>query len=76
MSDIESPYVNINTVVDYFQVSLSTIRKWVYTGQIPASSYIKVGDIYRFRLDEVEAALTSKTSKAHKEALKTKPEGE
>ena len=76
MSDIESPYVNINTVVDYFQVSISTIRKWVYTGEIPASSYIKVGDIYRFRLDEVEAALTSKTSKAHKEALKTKPEGE
>ena len=37
MSDIESPYVNINTVVDYFQVSLSTIRKWVYTGEIPAS---------------------------------------
>ena len=76
MSDIESPYVNINTVVDYFQVSLSTIRKWVYTGKIPASSYIKVGDIYRFRLDEVEAALASKTNKAQKEASKTNSEGE
>ena len=76
MSDIESPYVNINTVVDYFQVSLSTIRKWVYTGEIPASSYIKVGGIYRFRLDEVEAALASKTNKAQKEASKTNSEGE
>ena len=76
MSDIESPYVNINTVVDYFQVSISTIRKWVYKGEIPASSYIKVGDIYRFRLNEVEAALASKTDKAQKEASKTNSEGE
>ena len=76
MSDIESPYVNINTVVDYFQVSISKIRKWVYTGEIPASSYIKVGDIYRFRLNEVEAALASKTNKAQKEASKTNSEGE
>lgn len=74
MSDIESPYVNINTVVDYFQVSISTIRKWVYTGEIPASSYIKVGDIYRFRLDEVEAALASQTNKAQKEASNSEGE--
>jgi len=74
MSDIESPYVNINTVVDYFQVSLSTIRKWVYTGEIPASSYIKVGGIYRFRLDEVEAALASQTNKAQKEASNSEGE--
>tara|TARA_R110000824_G_scaffold221821_1_gene408979 strand:+ start:919 stop:1149 length:231 start_codon:yes stop_codon:yes gene_type:complete len=76
MSDTESPYVNINTVVEHYKVSLSTIRKWIYTGEIPASSYIKVGDIYRFRLDEVEAALASKTNKAQKEASKSKPEGE
>jgi len=74
MSDIESPYVNINTVVDYFQVSISTIRKWVYTGEIPASSYIKVGGIYRFRLDEVEAALASQTNKAQKEASNSEGE--
>ena len=76
MSDTESPYVNINTVVEHYKVSLSTIRKWIYTGEIPASSYIKVGDVYRFRLDEVEAALASKTAKAHKEASTSKPEGE
>jgi hypothetical protein len=35
-----------------------------------------VGDIYRFRLDEVEAALASKTNKAQKEASKTNSEGE
>tara|TARA_R110001632_G_scaffold109674_1_gene220027 strand:- start:869 stop:1099 length:231 start_codon:yes stop_codon:yes gene_type:complete len=76
MSDTESPYVNINTVVEHYKVSLSTIRKWIYTGEIPASSYIKVGDVYRFRLDEVEAALASKTNKAHKEASTSKSEGE
>ena len=76
MSDTESPYVNINTIVEHYKVSLSTIRKWIYTGEIPASSYIKVGDIYRFRLDEVEAALASKTNKAHKEASTSKSEGE
>jgi excisionase family DNA binding protein len=76
MSDTESPYVNINTVVEHYKVSLSTIRKWIYAGEIPASCYIKVGDIYRFRLAEVEAALASKTNKAHKEASKSKPEGE
>lgn len=59
MSDIETPYVNINKVADYFKVSVSTIRKWVHSGQIPASAYINIGEVYRFRLDDVEAALTA-----------------
>ena len=59
MSDVETPYTNINKVADYFQVSISTIRKWMQTGAIPANTYIKVGEVYRFRLDDVEAALTA-----------------
>ena len=55
----ETPYVNIGTVADYFQVSVSTIRKWVHSGEIPTNTYIKVGEVYRFRLKDIEAALTA-----------------
>tara|TARA_B110000483_G_scaffold222253_1_gene279054 strand:+ start:3085 stop:3318 length:234 start_codon:yes stop_codon:yes gene_type:complete len=64
MSDIETPYVNINKVADYFKVSVSTIRKWVHSGQIPADTYINIGEVYRFRLDDVEAALTAASKEA------------
>ena len=57
----ETPYVNINKVADYFQVSVSTIRKWVNNGSVPDNTYIKIGEVYRFRLDDVEAALTAAT---------------
>ncbi len=60
----ESPYVNIHKVADYFLVSASTIRKWVNSGHIPASTYLKVGEVYRFRIPDVEAALTAATKKA------------
>lgn len=60
----ESPYVNIHKVADYFQVAASTIRKWLYSGHIPANTYIKVGEVYRFRIPEVEAALSVATKKA------------
>ena len=62
----ETPYTNINKVADYFQVSISTIRKWVNNGYIPNSAYIKIGEVYRFRLDDVESALSeaSKTGMA------------
>ena len=65
----ETPYVNINKVADYFQVSVSTIRKWVNNGYIPDSTYIKIGEVYRFRLDDVEAALTAATQQGQNEAL-------
>jgi|TARA_B110000305_G_scaffold35161_1_gene34966 excisionase family DNA binding protein len=76
MSEVETPYVNINKVADYFKVSVSTIRKWVNSGQIPADTYINIGEVYRFRLDDVEAALTVKTKKVQTRASKTKKDGE
>jgi|TARA_R100000329_G_scaffold126992_1_gene105664 excisionase family DNA binding protein len=69
MSDKETPYTNINSVADYFQVSISTIRKWVQNGSIPTDTYIKVGEVYRFRLDDVEAALTAAQKKGQDDAL-------
>jgi excisionase family DNA binding protein len=69
MSDVETPYTNINAVADYFQVSVSTIRKWCRNGAIPLDTYIKVGEVYRFRLDDVEAALTAAQQKGQDSAL-------
>ena len=76
MSEVETPYVNINKVADYFKVSVSTIRKWVNSGQIPADTYINIGEVYRFRLDDVEAALTVKTKKVQTRASTTTNDGE
>lgn len=76
MSEVETPYVNINQVADYFKVSVSTIRKWMNSGHIPAHAYIGIGEIYRFRIDDVEAALTVKTRKVQTRASKTKKDGE
>ena len=58
----DTPYVNIGKVADYFQVSVST-KKVGNHKSIPEDTYIKVGEVYRFRLDDVEAALTHNTKK-------------
>lgn len=50
-------YVTIRDVATYFKVSVSTIRNWVRAGTIPASTYIKAGDTYRFSLGKIEEAL-------------------
>lgn len=62
MTEVDSKYVNMNQVADYFNLSLSTIRKWVHTGHIPSSAYINIGEVYRFRLDDVEAALNKQAT--------------
>lgn len=52
-----SEYATIRDVAGYFVVSVSTVRNWIRAGIIPASTYIKVGDTYRFNLASVEEAL-------------------
>jgi len=77
MSEVETPYVNINQVADYFKVSVSTIRKWMNSGHLPAHAYIGIGEIYRFRIDDVEAALTATPKEAQVSAsTTTKKDGE
>tara|TARA_R100000654_G_scaffold71407_1_gene102292 strand:+ start:412 stop:666 length:255 start_codon:yes stop_codon:yes gene_type:complete len=51
-------YVPIEDVAKYFSVSISTIRAWVRQNQIPKDTYIKVGNTYRFCVDDVADALT------------------
>ena len=65
---MDSPkYVPIEDVAKYFSVSISTIRAWVRQNQIPKDTYIKVGNTYRFCVDDVANALT-KTKDTDEEA--------
>tara|TARA_R110000824_G_scaffold31369_1_gene102250 strand:- start:247 stop:645 length:399 start_codon:yes stop_codon:yes gene_type:complete len=56
-------FVPIEDVAKHFSVSVSTVRAWVRQKHIPEDTYIKVGSsvkpIYRFRISDVESALTS-----------------
>ena len=55
MSD--KPFVPIEELAKHFTVSVSTIRAWVRQGFIPKSTYVKVGNTYRFSVDAVSDAL-------------------
>ena len=52
-------YVPIEDVAKYFSVSISTIRAWVRQNQIPKDTYIKIGNTYRFCVDDVANALSN-----------------
>ena len=54
-------YVDINVIAEYFGISKQTISKWVQAGNIPANTYIKVGDTYRYNLEAIEKALVKRT---------------
>jgi len=51
------PFVPIEELAKHFTVSVSTIRAWIRQGAIPKSTYIKVGNTYRFSVDDVSEAL-------------------
>lgn len=57
---IREGYVPVEKVAQYLCVTIHTIRAWVRSGQIPRSAYIKVGNTYRFSIEDVVAALTAK----------------
>jgi len=69
-------YVPIEDVAKYFSVSISTIRAWVRQNQIPKDTYIKVGNTYRFCVDDVADALTKKkdSNAEHEEEFHDKAE--
>lgn len=58
------PFVPIEELSKHFSVSVSTIRAWVRQGHIPKATYIKVGNTYRFSIDDVSIALTKKDNAA------------
>jgi|TARA_R100000234_G_scaffold79641_1_gene49857 predicted DNA-binding transcriptional regulator AlpA len=51
------PFVPIEKVADHFAVSISTVRTWIRTDNLPKDSFLKIGNTYRFRLSEVSDAL-------------------
>jgi len=60
MTDQEkSPYSTIEEVAKHFTVSISTIRSWIRNGDIPKTTYIKVGNTYRFRIPMIDEALST-----------------
>lgn len=54
---MSKPFVPIEELAKHFTVSISTIRAWIRQGAIPKSTYIKVGNTYRFSVDDVADAL-------------------
>ena len=47
----------IDSVADYFSVSVSTVRNWLRRGKLPESTYIKIGQTYRFNFQRVAEAM-------------------
>jgi hypothetical protein len=58
------PYVPIEVLAKHFTVSVTTVRAWVRQGLVPAHTYIKIGNTYRFSLSKVVAALTAAPAEA------------
>ena len=52
------PFVPIENLAKHFAVSISTIRAWVRQGHIPKTTYIKIGNTYRFNKTSATEELT------------------
>jgi excisionase family DNA binding protein len=50
-------YVTITDLAKFFNVSVSTVRSWIRTGVLTSNDYLKVGNTYRFKMADVDAAL-------------------
>ena len=57
------PYMAIAALAKHFSVSISTVRNWVRSGQIPPDTYVKVSTTYRFNVAKVEEALLASTTR-------------
>lgn len=51
------PFASSETLGEYLDMSVHTIRQWVKDGKIPRNAYIKVGNTYRFHVGAVQDAL-------------------
>lgn len=62
-------YVSIDDVAKYYSVSVSTVRSWIRTNKLTASDFLKLGNTYRFKIADVDAALRRVSSKATAEPV-------
>ena len=56
---MSGPYVPIEDLANHFSVSVSTIRGWLKRNQIPNHTFIRVGNTYRFSIEDVSVALSA-----------------
>jgi excisionase family DNA binding protein len=50
-------YVSIEDVAKYYSVSVSTVRAWIRTNKLTSTDFLKLGNTYRFKIADVDAAL-------------------
>jgi excisionase family DNA binding protein len=62
-------YVSIEEVAKYYSVSVSTVRTWIRTGKLTTTDFLKLGNTYRFKIADVDAALRRVSADAPVEAL-------
>ena len=67
------PFIQIEDLAKHFAVSISTIRAWVRQGHIPKSTYIKIGNTYRFNKTSVTEALTGKAKEEERAEIRNEP---
>lgn len=53
----KGPFASADTLKDYLDVSVHTVRQWVRDGKIPRTAYMKIGTTYRFHVPAVQDAL-------------------
>jgi len=56
----QEPYVDTAAVAKFFSVTEPTIRRWVRSGELPPSTYIAVGGVYRFSIQRIIEALSNR----------------
>lgn len=69
-------YTRIDSVAEFFDVSVSTVRNWIKQGLIPTDTYYKVGSTYRFNIPAIEAALLQRTEKPQTQRTEPQEEGD
>jgi hypothetical protein len=57
-------YVPIEELAQHLSLAITTVRSWVRMGVIPKSTYLKIGNTYRFNIAEVVEKLKESSIKA------------
>jgi excisionase family DNA binding protein len=55
-------YVSIEDVAKYYRVSVSTVRTWIRTDKLTSNDFLKLGNTYRFKIADVDAALRRRSA--------------